>query len=75
MPTFQITIINDTFASRSEQELDHLDTAKRQGLKGALEIGVDQVMDGQPLFAAEVVVAHGNTRERFIVTIGASPLK
>ena len=75
MPAFQITVVNDTFVSTNEQEFRDLDAAKRQGLKAALEVGVEQVLDGQPLFGAEVIIAHGNARERFIVTIGTSSLK
>jgi hypothetical protein len=75
VPTFAIKIINDTFEATNHEDLADMGAAKRQALKGALEIGTEKVLAGEPVFAAEVIVADGTDRQRFIVTIATSPLK
>jgi hypothetical protein len=75
MPNFQITVVNDPFDSTSEAELDDIGAAKLSALKGALELGVEQILGGAPVFGAEVIVGDGNARQRFIVAIATSPLK
>ena len=75
MPTFQITIVNDTFAATSEETVDDLGAAKLSALKGALELGMEQLLGGKPLFGAEVTVGHGVRRDRFIVSMSISALK
>ena len=75
MPNFKIKIINDTFEASNHEELADLEAAKSQALKGALEIGVEKIVAGDPVFGAEVIVADGSDRQRFVVTIAMSPLK
>lgn len=51
-------------------------SARIQGLKSALEVGVEQILaSGKPIFGAEVTVSGGSERQRFIVTMATSPLK
>ena len=74
MPRYVITLINDEFASTTEQELVDASAAGQQAIKGALDVGVDQVMKGKSFFGAEVVVTDGEMRERFVVSVAASRL-
>jgi hypothetical protein len=76
MPKFRIRIVNSAFSAEEEQEVPDFEAAKREGLKGALNIGVDQVLKGEPFFGAEVSVdSEGDQRVRFLVSVGASPLQ
>jgi hypothetical protein len=75
MPTFEIKIINDTFEAANHEELADMEAAKWQALKGALEIGTEKILTGEAVFAAEVIVADGSDRQRFVVTIAMSPLR
>jgi hypothetical protein len=75
VPLFQITVVNHDFEATSEQELGDMEEARISGLKSALEIGRDQLVEGSPLFGAEVIVTDGTLRERFILSMGTSPLK
>lgn len=75
MPTFQISIVNETFASSNDHEMHSLDDASAEALKAALQIGSDEVAGGKQFFAAEVKVETSNELVgRFVVSIGASPL-
>ena len=77
VPTFQIKIVNEDFTASEERELANADAARREALKGAIAIGAEALYDGkEKLFAAEVSIAEaGQAWVRFVVTIGASPLK
>jgi hypothetical protein len=76
MATFSITIVNQSFRASSNYELDSVGDANREAIKGALQIGVDEVSNGKPFFAAEVKIEqHEDVVSRFVVSIGASPLQ
>ena len=75
MPTFRITIVNDKFESSVDVDHGDFDTAAAQAQRGALEIAVEQIVGGKLFFGAEVIVAEGNRRERFIVSVGVGALK
>lgn len=76
MPMYRIRIVNSDFNAQEEQEVPDFEAAKREGLKGAFGIGVDQVLRGEPFFGAEVVIGEdGENRARFMVAVGASPLQ
>lgn len=76
MPTYRITVINQTFTACDDHELPSFDVARVQGIKAALEIGSDEVAKGSPFFAAEIRVADGDeTLGRFVVSIGASSIQ
>ena len=76
MPAFHITVVNDIFEASNEQDLPDMASARIQGLKSALEVGVEQILaSGKPIFGAEVTVSGGSGRQRFIVTMATSPLK
>lgn len=76
MPTFRISVINQTFRASNEHELPSFDEATRQGIKAALEIGTDEVTNGKSFFGAEVHVEEGEeTRGKFVVSVGMSPIQ
>ena len=75
MPTFQIRIVNSDFNDCSETDASDADEAKSIALKGALQIGTDEIRQGAAFFGAEVsVILDGETLNRTVVAIGASSL-
>ncbi len=75
MPDFRMHIVNEDFEASDKFEAADLDAARLAALKSALDIGLDEVIKGKKLFAAEVrVEGDGQTLKRFIATVGASPL-
>jgi hypothetical protein len=75
MPAFQITVVNDQFTSTIAEELSDVKEARVSALKGALEMGIEQILAGKPLFGAHVTVSDSDVRQEFIVSIAMSPLK
>lgn len=76
MATFSITIVNRHFTASNNYELDSVGDARKEAIKGALQIGVDEVSNGKPFFGAEVKIEqHEEVVSRFVVSIGASPLQ
>ena len=75
MPDFRMHIVNEDFQASDEFEATDADAARLAALKSALDIGLDEVLKGKKLFAAEVKVeGDGQPAKRFIATVGASPL-
>ncbi len=76
MPTFRITVINQTFTACDDHDLPSFDAARVKGIKAALDIGSEEVAGGNPFFAAEVIVAEKDEKlGRFLVSIGASSIQ
>ena len=76
MPMFRISIVNETFRSSNHHEAATASDAHQRAIKGALEIGVEEVAKGKPFFAAEVQVENGRQLVgRFVVSMGWSPLQ
>jgi hypothetical protein len=76
VPTYRITVINQTFRACDEHDLPSFDAARVQGIKAALDIGSAEVASGNPFFAAEILIADGDEApSRFVVSIGASPIQ
>lgn len=76
MPIFNISVVNRYFTSSNEQDWPTVDDASVQAIKGALEIGIAEVSQSKPFFAAEVSVGNGSERlARFVVSIGVSPIQ
>lgn len=76
MPMFHIRVVNSDFESCNELDASSPDDAKKHALRAALQIGVDEVCNGNPFFGAEVRVEfNGNVETRFVVGMGQSPLK
>jgi hypothetical protein len=75
VPTFHISVINDEFCSTNQHECADAESARKMALRGALDIGVEQVVGGKDYFGAEITVEHGNQRvSRFVISIGTSSL-
>jgi hypothetical protein len=76
MPKFHISIVNEEFTACEDRELRDPEAARQEALRGAIAIGADQLCDGAKLFGAEVSVdEQDGPNRRFVVTVGASPLK
>jgi hypothetical protein len=75
MPKYLVRVVNDEFRAENEEEHPDAAAAAEQAIRGALEVGVEQILLGKRFFGAEVTVADGNIYERFVVSVGASPLK
>ena len=74
--TFKLRVINSDFVSNNEIKAASFEDARKQALRAALQIGVDEVCGGAHFFGAEVVVdGDGDDQERFMVGMGQSPLK
>lgn len=75
MPTFTISVIDETFASSNDHEGPSVDMASAHAIEAALQIGAAEVIGGKSFFAAEVKVETANeTVRRFVVSVGAAPL-
>lgn len=75
MPIFQLHIANREFKCCEEVEAVDFEAARKEGLKAALGIGAEEVTKGSPFFAAEVRLERDGESQRFLVSIGQSPLK
>lgn len=76
MPTFCITVVNETFHSSNHHEAATATEAQQRAVKAALEIGIEEVSKGKPFFGAEVKIEDGDELVgRFVVSMGASPLQ
>ncbi len=76
MSVFRISVVNETFRASDEHELATASEARMEALKGALAIGSDEVTNGKQFFGAEVTVEKdGELVERFVVSVGASPIE
>ena len=76
MPPYRISLVNQDFTSTTESELDEIEQVRTQALKGALQIGTDEICSGQPFFAAEIIIEDNRERvERMLVSVGKSSLK
>ena len=76
MQSFQIHVINSDFEARSDVEATDATGARAQALRSALAIGTDEMCRGEKFFGAEIrIVSNGDLQERFMVSMGQSPLK
>ena len=76
MPTFKIEVVNADFHVTQDVDATSQEDARGKGLRGALDIGRDEICGGKPFFAAEITV-HGDevVPQRMMVAIGTSPLR
>jgi hypothetical protein len=76
MPTYRISVVNQSFESHNEHELPTLEVAQAEAIKGALQIGVAEVSVAKPFFAAEIKVGRdGEQIARYVVSVGVSALR
>ena len=76
MTAFSINIVNSDFASSNSLDASTPEAARLEALKGALQIGSEEVCKGNPFFAAEIRIQNGDkVIERMVVAVGASTLQ
>lgn len=76
MPTFRISVVNQTFRATNDHELASFDHARQHGIRAALAIGTEEVSNGEPYFGAEVIVEDGDKMlGRFVVSVGATSIQ
>ena len=76
MPAYCITIINKDFTASEDIEAASQDAARSEALRGALNIGTDEICEGKMFFGAEISIqGDGGTPERMMIAIGTSPLR
>jgi len=76
VPLFRITVVNKNFSACDEHDLGTTDEARTEGIKGALAIGSDEIVNGKEFFGAEVKVERDNQLVgRFVVSVGASAIE
>ncbi len=76
MPPFRITVVNENVTASDEHDLATADAAQREAIRAALQIGTEEIINGKPFFGAEVKVENDSqVVERFVVSIGVSPLQ
>ena len=56
MPEFTIRVTNSEFSEVEQHDWENLEQARSEALKGALQIGADEVIRGAPYFGAVVSV-------------------
>lgn len=75
MPTFQVHLVNADFRATNEIDADDLASARTEALKGALQIGTEEICAGKSFFGAEICIQREDGQvDRMMVAIGASPL-
>ena len=75
MQTFQIHVVNSDFNSSNAVDAPSFEDARRMATRAALQIGIEEVCGGIPFFGAEVrIEVDGELKQRFIVSMGQSPL-
>ena len=76
MNLYRIHITNEHFRQSNEGEHVDLEAALRTAMRGALQIGTDEICGGKNYFGADVTVAlDGEILERRLVSVGATPVK
>jgi hypothetical protein len=76
MPTYRVSIVNEHFSHSGDEEAPDVVKAWQKALASAIAIAAEQVSHGSPFFGAEVTLEEGNkTIGRYVVSVGASPLK
>lgn len=76
MPSYRICIVNKDFTASEDIDAPNAAAARTEALRGALNIGTDEVCEGKMFFGAEISVqGDGGNPERMMVAIGTSPLR
>ena len=76
VPAYRITIVNKDFTASEDVEAAGSDVARTEALRGALNIGTDEICEGKMFFGAEITIqGDGKAPEWLMVAIGASSLR
>jgi hypothetical protein len=73
MPTFRISVTNNIFSASSRHDVRSLEAASKEGLRSALAIGSDELVEGGTEFRADVCVDGANAARRFTVALSVTP--
>lgn len=76
VPAYRITIVNKDFSASEDVDASSTDAARTEALRGALNIGTDEICEGKMFFGAEISIqGNGGAPERLMVAIGTTPLR
>jgi hypothetical protein len=76
MPTYRITIVNRDFSATEDIEAVDANAARSEALKGALNIGTEEICEGKMFLGAEISVqGDGKQADRLMLAIGTTPLQ
>lgn len=76
MPAYHVTIVNRDFTASEDIDASAADTARTEALRGALNIGTDEICAGKMFFGAEISIqGDGEAPERLLVAIGTTSLR
>ena len=76
VPAYRITIVNRDFSASEDVDARDARAARTEALRGALNIGTDEVCEGKMFFGAEISIqGNGGAPERLMVAIGTTPLR
>ena len=76
MPSYRISVVNKHFKRNEDFDAPNADLARAQALRGALQIGVDEVCSGAMFFGAQISIESESAGPvRLLIAIGASPLQ
>lgn len=76
MPPFRISVTNENFQTTNDHDFASLAAAIDHAIRGALNIGTDEIVGGKSYFGAEVTVKQdGAEGARFVVSAGVSALR
>ena len=76
MPTYRISIVNKDFTATEDIDAADVAAARTEALKGALQIGTDEICEGKMFFGAEISIqGNGKATERLMIAIGATSLR
>ena len=75
MPHYRIRVTNETVISSVDSEHSNLEQARAEALRGALQIGADEILSGVRFFGAEITIEQEDSSvERSVIGIGHSRL-
>lgn len=76
MPKYRVHVVNRDFASSDDREFPNMEVARTEAIRGALQIGTQEVCEGRAFFAAQITIDNDHApTERILVAVGASPIQ
>jgi hypothetical protein len=76
VPAYRITIVNRDFSASEDIDVADAGAARTEALRGALNIGTDEICEGKMFFGAEISIqGQDKPQERMMIAIGTSPLR
>jgi hypothetical protein len=75
MASYRLSIVNEHFSDSAELNAKDEMRAWQEAIKSAITIAADQVSHGNPFFGAEIRLEGDRLVGRYVVSVGATPLK